>query len=137
MVWSTRGCPQAHHYVAKFNAPRGQGSRAPRAPCVHTDASSATFARSTAARAARKQVTVFFIVCLPRCCFYCRGFSHFISFFPFPQTDWPVFSVLALFFFFSFFFFLSPSLSTIFRTLILYGMSLFFFFFFLVNICHD
>lgn len=117
MVWSTRGCPQAHHYVAKFNALRGQGSHAPGAPCVHTDAGSATFTRSTAARAARKQVTIFFIVCLPRCCFYCRGFSHFI-FFPFPQTDWPVFSVLVFFFFF----FLSPSLSTIFRTLILYGM---------------
>lgn len=122
MVWSTRGCPQAHHYVAKFNALRGEGSRAPRAPCVHTDASSATFTRP-AVSTARKQVTIFFIVCLPRCCFYCRGFSHFYLFFPFPQTDWPVFSVLV------FLFFLSPSLSTIFRTLILYGMSLFFFFF--------
>lgn len=130
MVWSTRGCPQGHHYVAKFNALRGQGSRAPRAPCVHTDASSATFTGSTAARAARKQVTIFFIVCLPRCCFYCRGFSHFISFSLFPKQTGLYF--LSWFFFF----FLSPSLSTIFRTLILYGMSLFFFFF-LVNICHD
>lgn len=130
MVWSTRGCPQAHHYVAKFNALRGQGSRAPGAPCVHTDASSATFTRSTAARPARKQVTIFFIVCLPRCCFYCEV-SLILSLFPFSPNR------LACIFcpgFFFFFFFLSPSLSTIFRTLILYGMSLFFF---LVNICHD
>lgn len=127
MVWSTRGCPQAHHYVAKFNALRGQGSRAPRAPCVHTDASSATFTRP-AVSTARKQVTIFFIVCLPRCCFYCRGFSHFYLFFPFSPNR------LACIFCPGFFF-LSPSLSTIFRTLILYGMSLFFFF--LVNICHD
>ena len=102
MVWSTRGCPQAHHYVAKFNALRGQGSRAPGAPCVHTDASSATFTRSTAARPARKQVTIFFIVCLPRCCFYCEV-SLILSLFPFsPNRLACIFCPGFFFFFFSF-----------------------------------
>ena len=129
MVWSTRGCPQAHHYVAKFNALRGQGSRAPGAPCVHTDASSATFTRSTAARPARKQVTIFFIVCLPRCCFYCEV-SLILSLFPFSPNR------LACIFCPGFFFFFSFSLSQYYfqnSNFIWYVP----FFFFLVNICHD
>lgn len=71
------------------------GEPRPRALSIHTDAGSC-YLPSVLSRAAQlngsqeshKAGQNFLIVYLPRCCFYCRGFSRFISgFFFFPSLS--------------------------------------------------